>query len=207
MEKKHKIVIIDYGMGNLNSVKNAFHFLGYESTITHDAKLIMNSDIIILPGVGAFGKAMENLKSMGLDQLLTDAVIVNKKPFLGICLGMQLIAESSEEKGRHTGLGWIPGRIKHLPSSTLRLPHIGWNPLIYSKNTPLYQHLPENSSVYFVHSYYYDGDENYVTAYADYGLRFPASISKDNIHAVQYHPEKSHRTGLTILKNFMESVC
>lgn len=206
--EKHKIVIIDYGIGNLNSVKNALTFLGYESIITHDQNLIKDSSVIILPGVGAFGKAMENLKKTGLDQALTDAVLVNKKPFLGICLGMQLIAESSEEKGQHAGLGWIPGHIKHLPETRLRLPHIGWNPLIYSKTAPLYRNLPDNPSVYFVHSYYYDGDERYIDAYADYGLRFAASIAKDNIHGVQFHPEKSHHTGLTILKNFMEkSVC
>lgn len=197
------IAIIDYGMGNLKSVSNALNHLGYSCHITNDPAHIRDSNIIILPGVGAFGTAMKNLRSLGLDSVLTEEVMVKKKPFLGICLGMQLIAETSDEKGSHSGLGWIKGKIKHLPETGLRIPHVGWNILNYKDESPLYQGLGKNPSVYFVHSYYMECNQELADAYSDYGLPFTVSVCQDNIHAVQYHPEKSHHTGLHILQNFL----
>lgn len=191
-------------MGNLKSVSNALKYLGYTTHITHDDALIRDCDAIILPGVGAFGTAMNNLKSKRLDTVLTEEVMNNKKPFLGICLGMQLIAETSQEKGAHAGLGWIKADIKHLPEKGWRIPHVGWNILNYQSNSPLYQGLEPPVSVYFVHSYYMDCQEDYVDAYSDYGIPFTASVWRDNINAVQYHPEKSHHAGLHILKNFLD---
>jgi glutamine amidotransferase len=203
MTKKPTICIIDYGMGNLGSIVNALRFIGYDAIVTDSHPVIEKGDVIILPGVGAFGKAVENLKAKGLDTLLTDQVIARKKPFLGICLGMQLLAHSSEESPSHAGLGWIPGKVKCLPKNLERVPHMGWNHLDMPRANALYKDLPERPDVYFVHSYYFDAEPQYVSAYSNYGIRFTASLSHDNIHAVQYHPEKSHHTGLTVLKNFM----
>lgn len=201
-----KITIIDYGMGNLHSISNALSYLGYTPIVTSDNEIIEQSDAIILPGVGAFGQAMHNLNKSGLDKILTEKVVTCKTPFLGICLGMQLLAESSDEKGHHEGLGWIPGHVKHLPKDELRVPHVGWNHLDFKQPSPLYANLSQHPSVYFVHSHHFECEAKYIDAVTDYGMPITASIIKDNIHAVQYHPEKSHHIGLTILQNFMDHI-
>lgn len=200
-----KIGIVNYGMGNLGSVVNVFKHLGHDPYIILEPKDVEKADVIILPGVGAFGEAMTNLHERRFVDVLSDQVLVKKKFFLGICLGMQLLAESSEEKGAHRGLGWIPGHVKKLNvDSSLRLPHMGWNDLIFHGSSPIYSSLSDSKAVYFVHTYYFDCDSKYIDAYVEYGKQVTASIHHDNIFAVQYHPEKSHSNGLKILSAFLQ---
>lgn len=198
--------IINYGMGNLASVVNALAYLGYTPHIITKPDELEKVDVIILPGVGAFGEAMANLRERHFVDALGDHVLVRKKPFLGICLGMQLLAESSEEKGIHKGLGWIQGHVKKLEvNDALRLPHMGWNDLILKGKSPIYSLLTGSRAVYFVHSYHFDCDDQFIDATVEYGKPVAASIRKDNIFAVQYHPEKSHTNGLNILKAFLQN--
>ena len=190
------IAIIDYGLGNLTSVKNALDFLGIESEITNNIQKIEKADKIILPGVGAFGYGLENLKKLGLIEVLNKEVIKNKKPFLGICLGMQLICKKSYEEGEFQGLGWIEAEVIrfNLKNEKLLVPHVGWNDVRYN-NT--------EQTFYFVHSYYLDiADKSIVVGWCNYGFDFPAIIQKENIFAVQFHPEKSQTEGLEILRKF-----
>lgn len=199
------IAIIDYDAGNLKSVEKALLRVGAESVVTRDAKVIAKADKVILPGVGAFGEAMEKLKSFDLIDPIYQ-VVEQGKPFLGICLGLQLLFEYSEEKEGCKGLSLLKGGIKRIPDAPgLKVPHMGWNSLEVKENAKLFRNLPENPYVYFVHSYYLQAEEEeIVAATTEYGVTVHASVEKGNIFACQFHPEKSGETGLAILKNFVE---
>lgn len=197
-----KIAIIDYGMGNLRSVQKAFEKINIDSVITSNIQEIQNADKIVLPGVGAFKDAMKNLNALGLIDILHQEVIVNKKHFLGICLGMQLLGETSEEFGEAKGLGWVTAEVLKFPSTTLKIPHVGWNNVHYPIDSKLFKDVPNNIDFYFVHSYYFQEQEVCITSSCEYILNFTCAIEKDNIFAVQFHPEKSQTYGLKLLKNF-----
>ncbi len=201
------IAIIDYNMGNLASVRNAFAKIGAEAEIVQDPDKIASYDKIILPGVGAFGDAMEHLQKTGMDEAVK-AFAQSGKPLLGICLGMQLLLESSEEFGLHEGLGLIPGKVVRFDTEKfpkpLKVPHMGWNELFVKQKTPLLENLPEAFYLYFVHSYHATCDDKYVMGETLYGYTFPGAIYNGNIFGFQPHPEKSHKNGLQILKNFRD---
>lgn len=192
------IAIIDYKMGNLKSVKNALDSLGFENIITSDKNEILNADKVILPGVGAFKDAMEIIKSEGLDDVIKE--VVKSKPLLGICLGFQLLFEKSYEFGECDGLGLLKGEIKRL-DVPLKVPHVGWNSLDINPDSKLLKGLNQNY-VYFVHSYYLDSNEPFVSSYTEYGTKLAVSVEQGNIYGTQFHPEKSGEIGLKILKNF-----
>ncbi|MCD6231027.1 imidazole glycerol phosphate synthase subunit HisH [Candidatus Aerophobetes bacterium] len=198
------IAIIDYGMGNLRSVENAFKSIGYPVTITRDPGKILDSSGIILPGVGAFRDCLKNLKTYGLFKPLYK-FIESKKPFLGICLGLQVFFEESEEFGRYKGLGILKGRVVSLPQNRVKIPHMGWNTIKIRKKCPIFEGIKDFSYFYFVHSYYVIPEEEEIIATTtDYGVEFTSSIWKDNIFACQFHPEKSQKLGLKVLKKFGE---
>ncbi len=199
------IAIIDYDAGNVKSVEKALQFLGEEAVLTRDPEEILNAEKVILPGVGAFGVAMEKLHRYGLVEVI-GKVVEKKTPFLGICLGLQLLFESSSENPGVKGLGILKGEIVRIPDGeNLKIPHIGWNSLTYPREGRLYEDIPENAYVYFVHSYYLQArDKDLVVAECDYGVKIQASVEKDNVYACQFHPEKSSDVGLTILKNFVK---
>lgn len=198
------IAIIDYDAGNIKSVEKALHYLEEEVVVTRNADEILGSDKVILPGVGAFGVAMEKIRSFGLEDTI-HKVVEKKIPFLGICLGLQLMFESSDEAPGVSGLGLLPGKILRIPKNgDLKIPHMGWNNLKVKEGSRLFQELPENPYVYFVHSYYLKAeDESIVAATTEYGVNIDASVEKDNIFACQFHPEKSSTVGLQILRNFI----
>lgn len=197
------IAIIDYDAGNLKSVEKALKFIGEETIITRDRKEIFKADKVILPGVGSFGNAMEKMWKYNLVDTMKE-LTVKKTPFLGICLGLQLLFESSEESPDVQGLSILEGDIIKIPGAEgLKIPHIGWNSLNIQKDARLFQNIEDNSYVYFVHSYYLKAkNKDEVTATTDYGTLIDASVEKDNIFACQFHPEKSGEVGLQILKNF-----
>ena len=196
---KHMIAIIDYNAGNLKSVEKALHFLGEECVITRDFHEIEAADKVILPGVGAFGDAMEQLKKYELDKVIHEVAAENK-PFLGICLGLQLLFEGSDESQGVEGLHVLDGEIVRIPDQPgLKIPHVGWNSLHLQNNGRLFTGLEENPYVYFVHSYYKTpGDTEDVIASADYGVTVPAVVGKDNVLGFQFHPEKSGSVGMAI---------
>lgn len=198
------IAIIDYDAGNVKSVEKALLSLGEDAALTRDAETILGADGVILPGVGAFGDAMEKLHTYGLVNVIK-AVVERKLPFLGICLGLQLMFEGSEECPGVEGLHILDGRICRIPAeSGLKVPHIGWNNITFPNRGRLFAGIPEDSYVYFVHSYYLKAeDERIVTATTEYGVTIHASVEKDNIFACQFHPEKSSGTGIRILQNFI----
>lgn len=197
------IAIIDYDAGNLKSVEKALKFLGEESIVTRDRKEILSADKVILPGVGAFGEAMEHLKKFELDQVIQEAVH-RQRPLLGICLGLQLLFEGSEENGGVEGLHILDGQIVKIPDAPgLKIPHIGWNSLHLQNQGRLFEGVPEGAFVYFVHSFYLKAkEERIVRASADYGVAIHASVEQDSVFACQFHPEKSSSMGLKILQNF-----
>ena len=204
------IAIIDYGMGNLRSVQKGLEKVGAETIITADPLAILDADKIVLPGVGAFRDCMRNLEQRGFVEPILK-VIKEGRPFLGICLGLQLLFTESEEFGLHKGLNVIPGRVLRFPEGMreageeLKVPHMGWNQLSLHKRLPVFEGVNEGANVYFVHSYYVKPDDDSVVATTtDYGIKFCSSIWKDNIIATQFHPEKSQDVGLGILKNFAE---
>ena len=199
------IAIIDYDAGNLKSVEKALIKVGAEPVVTRDADVILQADKVILPGVGAFGDAMEKLEHFGLVETIRK-VVKKGTPLLGICLGLQLLFEYSEEKEGCKGLCLLKGGVKRIPDATgLKVPHMGWNSLKVTEGAKLFANLPENPYVYFVHSYYLQAEESeIVAATSEYGVTIHASVEKDNIFACQFHPEKSGETGLAILKNFVE---
>ena len=199
------IAIIDYDAGNIKSVEKALQKLGQKTIITRDAETILNADKVILPGVGAFGDAMANLKKYHLDQVIYQ-VVEKGIPFLGICLGLQLLFEKSDESKGVKGLGILEGEVCKIPECEgLKIPHMGWNSLSLQNKGRLFQGLQDNSYVYFVHSYYLKAkDENIVKATTEYSTRIHASVEKGNVFACQFHPEKSSDVGLKILKNFVE---
>lgn len=197
------IAIIDYGAGNLQSVKKAFDFIGAESVITDNPEIINACDRILLPGVGSFGDAMNSMAKSGLVETVKQNAL-SGKPFLGICLGLQLLFEESEESPGVKGLGIFKGKIKKFsPDMGLKIPHIGWNSLEIKQKDTLFKNVPENSYVYFVHSYYLHAeDENDIATVTNYGIDFHSAVGKNNVFATQFHPEKSGDVGLQILKNF-----
>lgn len=200
-------VIIDYGVGNLFSLASALSFLGEEAEITADPEKIRKADRLILPGVGAFGDAMEKLKQQGLDECIQKEA-AGGKPLLGICLGMQLLFEKSYEFGEHEGLGLIPGQVCPLRGKipqNLKIPHIGWNSLQLLGNCPLFQNVKDGEAVYFVHSFYAEDCASYVTATTEYGAQITAAAAKGNVYGCQFHPEKSGDTGLRILAAFCKT--
>ncbi len=198
------VAIIDYDAGNIKSVEKALHYLGEEAVITRDRDTILGADRVILPGVGAFGDAMDKLRTYGLDKVIQEVVGQNT-PFLGICLGLQLLFESSEESEGVEGLGILKGKVVRLPEeSDLKIPHIGWNSLKYPNPGRLFTGIAEDSYVYFVHSYYLQAkDPSIVTATTEYGTLIHASVEQGNVFACQFHPEKSSEVGMQILKNFL----
>lgn len=197
------IAILDYDAGNIRSVEKALQHLGEETILTHDFREIQKADKVILPGVGAFGDAMEHLKHYELDRAIKEVVAMDK-PFLGICLGLQLLFESSDETPGVEGLGILKGNILRIPEEEgLKIPHIGWNSLEFPREGRLFQDLPADPYVYFVHSYYLQAQEpQIVTATCEYGVQIHASVEKKQVFACQFHPEKSGEVGLKILKNF-----
>ena len=198
------VAIIDYDAGNIKSVEKAIDYLGEEAVITRDRDTILGADRVILPGVGAFGDAMEKLRTYELDKVIQEVVAKNT-PFLGICLGLQLLFESSEESEGVEGLGILKGKVVRLPEeSDLKIPHIGWNSLKYPNPGRLFTGIAEDSYVYFVHSYYLQAkDPSIVTATTEYGTLIHASVEQGNVFACQFHPEKSSEVGMQILKNFL----
>lgn len=200
------IAIVDYGMGNLRSVQKAIERVGGQAVITAEAEVLKAAWGVILPGVGAFGDAMQNLHERHLVEPLRRESAAGK-PLLGICLGMQLLFDESEEMGHHQGLGLLPGRVVRFASAHLRVPHVGWNQLHIRRQSPLLARVPDGSYAYFVHSYYVlPADEAIVLATTDYGLEFASVVGRDNLFATQFHPEKSQEVGLRILRNFVELV-
>lgn len=199
------IAIIDYDAGNIRSVEKALISLGQEVKITGDPKEILRADKVILPGVGAFGDAMENLNRSNLVPVIQE-VVKKGTPFLGICLGLQLLFERSEETPGVEGLGILKGEILRIPAAEgLKIPHMGWNSLHFENDGRLFRGIPEQSYVYFVHSYYLKAEEEeIVKASTEYGTHIHASVEKGNVFACQFHPEKSGEVGLQILKNFVE---
>ena len=199
------IAIIDYDAGNLRSVEKALEALGQQVIVTKDAETIRQAEKVILPGVGAFGDAMANLQRLGLVEVIRETA-ASGKPFLGICLGLQLLFEDSDETPGVLGLGILRGHIKRIPEQPgLKVPHMGWNNLELHHDGALFRGLPEHPYVYFVHSYYLEAeDPDIVTATAEYGVTIHASVQRGNLFACQFHPEKSSQIGLAILKNFAE---
>lgn len=199
------VAIIDYDAGNIKSVEKALISLGESAVITREREKILNADKVILPGVGAFGDAMDKIRGYGLEVIIKE-VIANNTPFLGICLGLQLLFESSEESPDTKGLGILKGKIVKIPDDKgLKVPQIGWNSIQFPNSGRLYKGIAENSYVYFVHSYYLQAEEpEIVTASTEYAVHIHASVEKENVFACQFHPEKSSDVGLHILKNFME---
>jgi glutamine amidotransferase len=204
-----KIAIIDYGLGNLRSVYGAVEKLGHRAIITNDISEIEEADKLILPGVGAFGDGMNNLTNLGLIEPLTKLVIDEEKPILAICLGFQLLAKKSHEFGQHKGLGWIDAVVKNFNThnSGLRVPHVGWNDLLMTKDCVLWENIPENTLFYYVHSFYVDCKSDViVVGECKYGVNFTSAIKQNNIYGTQFHPEKSQYYGLEVLKNFIEKI-
>lgn len=198
------VIVVDYGMGNLGSVRNAFDAIGVPVRLVDHPAALDEADHVVLPGVGAFGEAMRRLGELGFRDALERAVLGRRKPLLGICLGMELLAERSYEHGEHRGLGWIPGEVVRIAPSdpSLRVPHVGWNEVERRAPSPLYAGLPPAPSFYFVHSYRFAADPASVTAVCDHGGELAASVARGHVHGVQFHPEKSHQVGLALLRNF-----
>ena len=194
------IAIADYGMGNLRSVEKAFQFLGHEAFITDDPQRARDASHLVLPGDAAFGDAMRNLRTAGWDTAIEDHVSTGG-PFLGICVGLQLMFDESEEGGKHRGLGMLPGRIVKFPA-TERVPQIGWNQIAIERSVEILDGVPEGSYFYFVHSYYVDAADADRVATTEYGLEYTSIAARDNALGVQFHPEKSQQIGLRLLRNF-----
>ena len=201
------IAIIDYGVGNLFSLSCSFKAIGAETIITGDPDVIRKAEKLILPGVGAFGDAAKKLAESGLDKVIKEEVS-NGKKLLGICLGMQLLFEEGHEYGIHKGLGLIKGSVVPMENKIpkeYKIPHIGWNPLIFKKDNELFKYIKNGDCVYFVHSYYAETEKDALIATAEYGEELTAAVAKDNVYGCQFHPEKSGSVGLNILKAFCET--
>jgi glutamine amidotransferase len=198
------IAIVDYGIGNFGSVTNGFRHAGAETVVTADLETIRRADALVLPGDGAFGATMDEVRSRGLVPVIQEAAAAGK-PVLGICIGMQILFEESEEHGRHEGLGLLPGRVRRF-SDDLVVPHMGWNRLRPHQAHVLLDGVAPGSHVYFVHSYFCDAPADVVLAYADYGAGFPAIVGRANVVATQFHPEKSQAVGLKMIDNFVRFV-
>ena len=200
------VAIIDYGVGNLFSLTCSFKAIGADTIVTGDPEIIKKADKLILPGVGAFGDAIAKLRETGLDKLIIEEA-KNGKPVMGICLGMQMLFEVSHEYGEHKGLGLLKGDVvpmeNRLPEG-LKIPHIGWNALIFKKESPVFKYINNGDCVYFVHSYYVENCDDSLLATTEYGNELTAAVASGNVYGCQFHPEKSGSTGLNILKAFCE---
>lgn len=200
-------IIVDYGMGNLHSVKKKLHRIGVKAVISNNPEIIKNASKLFLPGVGHFSKAMQNLKELGLYDTLNEAVLIKKTPILGICLGLQLMAKHSEE-GDMAGFGWFDADVVHFNIQDQlkhKVPHMGWNNVNAMKKSALFEGIPESQEFYFVHSYHIKSNmEKEVLAMTDYEYNFVSALEKDNIFGVQFHPEKSHDVGEKLLSNFLK---
>jgi len=197
------IVVVDYGMGNLRSVQKGFEKVGGNAIISRDPVKIERADRLVLPGVGAFPECMRNLTRLDLVEPILE-FIESGRPFLGICLGLQLLFDESEEFGGHDGFGVIPGKVREFDRNMgLKIPHMGWNQVSFAKAVPIFRGIEEGSFFYFVHSFYVDPDDpTDIAAETEYGIKFTCAAARDNIFATQFHPEKSQDLGLRILKNF-----
>lgn len=201
------IAIVDYGVGNLFSLRSSFSYIGAETAVTGDPAVIRSAEKLILPGVGAFGDAADKLRRSGLDQVVIEQANAGK-PLLGICLGMQLLFDKSYEYGEHEGLGLVPGQVRPISEvipANLKIPHIGWNALHFrGEKSPLFRYIRENDCVYFVHSFYGAGCGESTIAVAEYGAELTAAVQRGNVFGCQFHPEKSGPVGLNILRAFCE---
>lgn len=198
------IVVIDYGMGNLGSIANMIKKVGHKCIITSDLEEIKKASKLILPGVGSFDNGMRNLAELGMIEVLNQKVLVEKTPILGICLGMQLMTKSSEE-GTSAGLGWLDAQTKKFVSDTLKIPHMGWNIIKHQKKSKLFDECESEKRFYFVHSYFVSCNQEVdILTNTNYTQDFVSSFEKENIIGVQFHPEKSHKFGMSLLKNFLE---
>ena len=198
-----KVCILDYGSGNVNSVYNLVSFLGYDVIVSNERIEIESASHIILPGVGSFGAAMGKIRNQIPLKVLENEVFNNRKLFLGICVGMQVLLEKGYEHGEKDGLGWIPGTVEKLQVKNLPLPHIGWNDIIIRKDSDLFSDLDDIKDFYFVHSYAIRTDESYILTETNYESNFYSSINKENIYGVQFHPEKSQKAGQKLIQNFL----
>jgi len=203
------IALIDYGAGNVRSVHKALEAVGADVRLTHTASDILSAEKVVLPGVGAFGDCMAGLRRAGLVQAILQAVGTGK-PFLGICVGMQVLFEKGQEMGLHAGLGILPGRVirfdEALPAQGLKIPHTGWNQIEPVGKNPLFDNLPPGAWAYFNHAYYCQTEPEFTLAVTDYGGPFPSMVGRSRVWGIQFHPEKSQRVGLHILKNFVEAI-
>jgi len=202
---KGKIVIVNYHVGNTNSVYNSINKLGYNVVISNKKNDIEEADALIMPGVGAFAEAINNINQLSLRAILDDQVLNKKKPVLGICIGMQLMADISEENGHYQGLGWINGTVKKIPpQKNLLVPHVGWNEItpLLGKQVLFSNAVFDNPSFYWDHSYHFECQDEYIAATVDYGTKLTAIIAHDNIFGVQFHPEKSQTNGLRLFRSF-----
>lgn len=200
------VCILDYGSGNVMSVFNIINFLGYDVKISNKPLDIKNCTHLILPGVGAFGKSIEKIMNVIPFDILENEVINKKKPFLGICVGMQVLADKGFEFGEHKGFGWVHGNVEKIETKDLPTIHIGWNNITIQKDSPLLKGLMKDEDFYFVHSYIFNIEcQDYIVSKTNYGVNFPSIISKDNIFGIQFHPEKSQKAGQLIFKNFIEN--
>lgn len=205
-----KITIIDCGVGNHQSVRNALKMIGHAAVISSDPQEISSASHLIIPGVGSFAEGMDGIRKRNLGQLLTEEVLHKRKPILGICLGMQLFATEGREHGVHRGLGWIEGTVEGIDASRshMRLPHIGWNDVTMRQKHPIVNDCADTSSYYFVHSFHVRPvDSRCIVGVSDYGVPVTAIVAQDNIVGVQFHPEKSHEDGLKIFRNFLALSC
>jgi imidazole glycerol-phosphate synthase subunit HisH len=209
MEKKNRanVLVVDYGMGNIRSIQNALIRLGCLVRTSDRAEDILSADAIILPGVGAFGEAMANIEARNIAFPLSEAVKKKRTPLLGICLGMQLLADTSEEGGSTKGLSLIPGDVRRIQvEKNFRLPHIGWNSIKLYQPTPLFNGIREGDSFYFVHSYHFVGKSDHIAATTDHGSEIVASVQHENVFGVQFHPERSQNKGFLLLNNFISYI-
>lgn len=203
--KLARVCLIDYGCGNVRSVYNMMESMGVQVQISNRVSDVEEASHLILPGVGTFGEAMSKLRQLNIIGLLEDNVLQKKKPFLGICVGMQILADRGTEHGEHQGLGWIPGSVDRMSVGPLPLPHVGWNNLTINGESPLLQTITKEVDFYFVHSYsFHAQNADQVNASFDYGGKFTAVISRGNIFGVQFHPEKSQKAGKILLRNFLK---
>jgi glutamine amidotransferase len=199
-----KLVIVDYGMGNIKSISSSLKYLGIKDVeLSADWDIMSSADKLILPGVGSFGKAMNRIKEKQLDEYLHQLVVKRKKPILGICLGMQLMGNSSNEDGDNNGLGLVNTIVRKFPANTIKIPHVGFNQVQICENSKLYNGIRQNADFYFTHSFRMMGDSDINPSYCMYGEKFIASFEKDNIAGVQFHPELSQKNGLQLLENFI----
>lgn len=204
MSENQLVVVVDYGMGNLRSVAKIVQRAQVDCIVSGDASDILAADRLILPGVGAFGDGMANLRTRGILEPLTEAVIERGVPLLGICLGMELLASDSEEHGHHDGLGWIPGHVRALHGNGLRVPHVGWNGITNVQAHPIFSGIDDGATFYFTHSFvFHPDDPGAVVATCDYGEIFAAAVSKGHIFGCQFHPEKSQRNGGMVIHRFL----